>query len=370
MAKKKESENFMADFFPALDALEKERKISKEVMLEALKAGIASAYKKEYGESRDIIVRINEEKQSVKVYAHRLVVEDEFEDSDEFDFETQISLTDAKEYKSDAKVGDVILEDITPVNFSRIATQTAKQVIMQRINDARTQYVLSEMSEKQGEILNATVRRKEGDNVFVEISGSQMEGILMRSDQVPGETYNVGDIVKVFIKKIRETTGHATQVIVSRSSAGFVKRLFEMEVPEIKAGLVTINGIVREAGYRTKIAVSSYDPNVDAVGSCIGNKGIRVNAIVAELGGEKIDVIEYCDNPIEFIPRALSPAPVMMISLDEEAKSAKVIVADEKLSLAIGRSGQNARLAAKLAGWKIDVKPLSSLPQDDTTEEA
>ena len=261
------------------------------------------------------------------------------------------------------KVGDVVIEDITPKDFSRIAAQTAKQVILQRINDMKKAMVLNEMSERTGEILSAIVRRKEAGTVYVEITGTQMEGVMMQQDQVPTETYNVNDVIKVYVKKIRDTA-HGAQVVVSRSSAGFVRRLFELEVPEIKAGLVKINSIVREAGFRTKLSVSSEDPNVDAVGSCIGNKGVRVNAVVAELGGEKIDVIEYCDDPIEYIARALSPAQVLMVSINEEEKNAKVIVPDEKLSLAIGRSGQNARLAAKLTGWKIDVKPYSTLNAD------
>ena len=225
------------------------------------------------------------------------------------------------------------------------------------------------MSEKQGEILNAVIRRKEGTTVYVEISGTQMEGVMMQSDQVPTETYNVGDVVKVYIKKIRDTIRGGAQVVVSRSSAGFVRRLFELEVPEIKAGLVKIMSIVREGGFRTKLAVYSEDPNVDAVGACIGNKGVRVNAIVAELGGEKIDVVEWCADPIEYIARALSPAQVLMVSINEEEKNAKVVVPDEKLSLAIGRNGQNARLAAKLTGWKIDVKPYSSVMPSELSEE-
>ena len=257
-------------------------------------------------------------------------------------------------------MGDVVIEDITPKDFSRIAAQTAKQVILQRINDMKKEMILNEMSDRTGEILSAIVRRKEGNTVYVEITGTQMEGVMTINDQVPTETYNVNDVIKVYVKKIRDTQ-HGAQVVVSRSAPGFVRRLFELEVPEIKAGLVKIAGIVREAGFRTKIAVYSEDPNVDAVGSCIGNKGVRVNAVVAELGGEKIDVIEYCEDPLEYIPRALSPAQVLMVSINEDEKNARVIVPDEKLSLAIGRSGQNARLAAKLTGWKIDVKPYSSL---------
>lgn len=350
------------EFFQALDALEKDRKISKELMIESLEAGLVSAYKKEYGESRTIAVRLNDEKQTIKVYAHRLVVE-ELEDED-----AQICLEDAQLINPKYKIGDVVIEDITPKNFSRIAAQTAKQVILQRLNDAKKEYILNEMSTKLGEIMNAIVRRKEGATIYVEISGTQMEGVMMQTDQVPTETYNVNDVIKVYIKKIRETA-RGTQVVVSRGSSGFVKTLFEMEVPEIRAGLVKVDSIVREPGFRTKIAVSSDDPNVDAVGACIGNKGVRVNAVVGELGGEKIDVIEWCSDPMEFIARALSPAQVLMVSINEEDKTAKVIVPDEKLSLAIGRSGQNARLAAKLTGWKIDVKPYSSLNTAEGAED-
>ncbi len=342
------------EFFQALEEFAKEKMISREVVIDALESGIAAAYKKEYGESKPIAVRYNEEKQSVKVYAHRIVVE-EVENPDE-----EISLEEAREIKPTYKVGEVVIEDINPNEFSRIAAQTAKQVIMQKLNDAKKEFVRNEMTERQGEILNAIVRRKEGATVYVEISGTQMEGVMAPGDQIPTERYNVGDIIKVFIKKIREGK-NGPQVVVSRSSSGFVKRLFELEVPEIKAGLVKIVNIVREGGFRTKLAVYSEDPNVDAVGACIGNKGVRVNAVVGELAGEKVDVIEWCADAIEYIARALSPAQVLMVSINEEEKHARVVVPDEKLSLAIGRNGQNARLAAKLTGWKIDVKPYSSI---------
>ncbi len=346
------------EFFQALDELEREYRIPKDSMIESIEAGLVSAYKKEFGFSSQISVRINEEKLTYRVYAHKLVV-DEVEDED-----SQISLEDAQYINPKYKVGDVVIEDITPKDFSRIAAQTAKQVILQRINDIKKDMVLNEMSNRQGEILSAIVRRKEANTVYVEITGTQMEGVMMQSDQMPNENYNVNDVIKVYIKKIRESLRGGAQVIVSRSSAGFVRRLFEMEVPEIKAGLVKIVNIVREAGFRTKISVKSEDPNVDAVGSCIGNKGVRVNAVIAELGGyEKIDVVEYCDDSIEYIARALSPAQVLLVSINEEEKHAKVIVPDEKLSLAIGRNGQNARLAAKLTGWKIDVKPYSTLAE-------
>ena len=266
------------EFFQALEEFAKEKMISREVLVDALESGIAAAYKKEYGESKPIAVRFNEEKQTVNVYAHRIVVEEVD------DFDTQISLEEARERGPAYEDGDVVREEMTPEGFSRIAAQTAKQVIMQKLNDAKKEFVKNEMTARQGEILNAVVRRREGATVFVEISGSQMEGVMSPSDQIPTETYNVGDVIKVFIKKIREGK-NGPQVVVSRSSSGFVKRLFELEVPEIKAGLVKIMNIVREGGFRTKLSVCSEDPNVDAVGACIGNKGVRVNAVVGELGG-------------------------------------------------------------------------------------
>ncbi|MDD7571439.1 MAG: transcription termination factor NusA [Eubacteriales bacterium] len=343
------------DFFDAIDALEYEKHVSKEKLIESLEAGLASAYKKETGESRPVMVKLDDTKNSIKVYAYRTVV------AEIVDEEKEILPEDAKKIKSSYKLGDKVLEDVTPKNFSRIAAQTAKQVIMQRLNDATRDAVYSEMSEKEGEIMTAVVRRKEGDTVYVEMTGSQLEGVLGPQDQIKGEVLNVNDVIKVYVKRVRTSAYSGTQVMVSRSSAGFVRRLFELEVPEIRSGLVQIKNIVREAGYRTKIAVYSEDSNIDAIGSCIGNKGVRVNAIVNELAGEKIDVIQWCADPLEFVARSLSPAQVKMVQINELEKSAKVIVADDKLSLAIGKQGQNARLAAKLTGWKIDVKPYSSI---------
>ncbi|MGN0761297.1 MAG: transcription termination factor NusA [Christensenellales bacterium] len=343
------------DFFAALDELEKEKRIDKEVFIESLEAGLASAYKRQVGEARNVLVVLNEAKFSINIYAYKTVVET-VEDP-----EKEISLEDAKAIKSTYKVGDIVSEDITPKDFSRIAAQTAKQVITQRLNDHVKNMVLEEMNEKEGEILTAIVRRVENDTVYVEMTGSQLEGVMMPSDQIRGEKYNVGDVINVYVKTTRTTTKGATQVLVSRSNIGFVKRLFEHEVPEIKAGLVSIKHIVREAGYRTKMAVFSEDPSIDAVGSCIGNKGMRINSIVQQLGGEKIDVIGWCQDPLEYISRALSPAKVIMVQVNENEKSAKVIVPDDKLSLAIGKAGQNVRLAAKLTGWKIDVKPYSTV---------
>lgn len=343
------------DFFAALTALEAEGKINKALFVESLEAGLAAAYKKETGEARYVNVRLNEEKGEIKVYAYKLVVE-EVEDEDK-----EISLEDAKQIKSAYQIGDKVTEEVTTKALSRIAAQTGKQVIMQRLNEARKSMMVDEMNEKENEILTAVVRRIDGNTVYLEISGTQLEGVMMPSDQIAGEKYSVNQHIKVLVKSIKTNARGANQVIVSRANTAFVKRLFEMEVPELKSGLIYFKKIVREAGYRTKLAVATDDKNIDAVGSCIGQRGMRINNIVQELNGEKIDIIPWSANPVEFISKAMSPASVSYVKLDEENKSASVIVADDKLSLAIGKAGQNVRLAAKLTEWKIDVKPLSSL---------
>ena len=344
------------EFFQALMELEKERKISQEMFISTMEAGLSSAYKKETGLNRGIDIQLNPSKFTIRVFAYREVVE-EVEDP-----EKQISLEDARKVKEIYNIGDHFIDDeLSPKMFSRIAAQTAKQVIMQRLNDERKNQVLSEMNEKEGEIVTAIIRRVEKDNVYLEISGSQMEGIMMKNDQIRGERYDINAIIKVYVKSVRSSDRGNPQVMVSRACTGFVKRLFEMEVPEIRSGLVTIKKIVREAGYRTKMAVPSDDPSLDCVGSCVGPRGMRINNIVHELGGEKIDVIEWCSDISEFIARALSPAKAMMVQINEEDKKAIAIVPDDKLSLAIGKAGQNVRLAAKLTDWKIDVKPYSEV---------
>lgn len=343
------------DFFSALEDLEKAYKIDKNVFIESLEAGLVSAYKRESGEARNMSVQLSEAKNTIKFFAYKTVVEEVV------DPEKEISLEDAKQIKSAYKVGDAVSEDVTPKDLSRIAAQTAKQVIMQRLNDVRKTQVFDEMSAKEGEILSAVVRKIENDTVYVELTGMQLEGIMMPSDQIKGENYKVNDVIKVYIKNVRNSGKNGAQVMVSRSHINFVKRLFELEVPEIKSGLVIIRKIVREAGYRTKLSVFSEDSSVDPIGSCIGQKGMRINSIVQQLNGEKIDVIEWCNDPLEYISRALSPAKVVMVQVNEDEKSARAIVPDDKLSLAIGKAGLNVRLAAKLTEWKIDVKPYSFL---------
>ncbi len=342
------------DFFAALDELEKEKRIDKQEFIASLEAGLSSAYKKEYGDGTAIEVKLNPEQNKIRVFAYRTIVD---EVTDE---EKEISLEEAKKIKPSYKVGDTISQEITPKNFSRIAAQTARQVIVQRLTDIKKDQIFNEMSEKEGEIVNAIVRRVEPTSVYVEILPTQMEGIMPISEQIRHERYNVGDMIKVLVRRLTTNT-RSPQVIVSRSHPDFVRRLFEMDVPEVKSGLVTIKRIVREAGFRTKIAVYSDDPNVDAVGACIGPKGSRINVIVQELNGERIDVISWCADPLEFIARAISPAKAVQVHVNDEEHSARVIVNDNMLSLAIGREGQNARLAAKLTEWKIDVKPYSSI---------
>ncbi len=340
------------DLFAALDELEANKGIKKEFFLETLEAALAAAYKKNYGEARSIEVKITPEKNKIEFFAYKTVVE-AVEDPD-----TQVSLEDAQQLKKSIKIGDTLKEEITPKDFGRIAAGTAKQVIVQKLREAERSMAFGELENKVDTIINGVVRRVEGDAVYVELSGTTIEGVMMTSDQIPNEKYAVGARIKVYVKKLREGF-NGVQAVVSRAVPNFVKKLFEAEVPEIASGVVEIKGVVREAGYRTKIAITSNDSDVDALGACVGNRGARVNAIVAELNGEKVDIIIWSDDPFEYIARALSPAKVISVEIDEILKASKVIVPDDKLSLAIGKAGQNVRLAAKLTGWKIDVKSES-----------
>ena len=344
------------EFFAALDELEQQRRIDRDTFIQSLESGLASAYKKEAGDDFHVRIKLNYDKHEIKVVAFKKVIEDGEKEND-----GDICISDAKEFKASAKVGDEIMtREILSKQFSRIAAQTAKQVVTQRLNDAKKAQIYDEMNDKEGEILPAIVRKIESNGVvFVEIVSTQMEGVMGLNDQIKGEKYNVGDVIKVYVKKLKKSSYGNAQVMVSRANVNFVKRLFENEVPEIKSGLVVLKKIVREAGYRTKIAVSTTDPSVDPVGACIGPKGSRINAIVKELNGERIDVIEWSSDPLQYIANALSPAKAALVQVKDTPFSAKVFVKDDVLSLAIGRDGQNARLAAKLTEWKIDVKPLS-----------
>ncbi len=342
------------DFFRALEDLQETRNINKETFVELLETALTSAYKKNFGEAKSATVKLLPEKNKIQVYSYKTVVEEVEEEMED----KQISLEDAKLIKKSYKVGDTVTKEENPKNFGRIAAQTAKQVVMQKLREIERETTLAEIAEKEDEIVTAVVTRIDGKNLYVEIAGSKIEAFLQERDQIPGERYRVGDKLKVYVKKIRDSfTG--TMIQVSRSNTGFVKRLFELEIPEILEGDVIVQSIAREAGYRTKIAVSSDNSNVDPVGACVGNKGMRINQIVAELNGEKIDIVLWSENSEEFIARALSPAEVISVTIledSENARRSRAIVPADKLSLAIGKAGQNVRLAARLTGWKIDVK--------------
>lgn len=341
------------DFFAALADLEREKGISEEVFIDALSGALVSAYKKQFeGETGAVKVEINPEKGTIRFFlTHTVVDGEEAQDG-------EITLEDAQLIKKSAKVGDVLSEEFVPKDFSRIAAQTAKQVILQKIHETERDNTLSEFSDKEGELMTGLVRKVDMKNVYIELGKGQIEGLMLPQDQVPGERYQVGDRVKVFVKRVK-SGGRNAQVLVSRAAPGLVKRLFEEEVPEIKQGTVLVKSISREAGHRTKLAIAATDSRIDPVGACVGNKGARVNAVVQELGGEKVDIILWSENPLEFIAKALSPAPVVSVTQISE-KAAVAVVPDDKLSLAIGRDGQNARLAARLTGWKIDVRSESA----------
>ena len=341
------------DFFAALADLEKEKGIPQQVFLDALENALVSACKKQYAVGTGSVeVKTNPEKGSIDFFTVKTAVREII------DPENEILLEDAQKIKKSYKLGDKVYTKFVPKDFSRIAAQTAKQVILQKLNETERDAAVNEFSDKEGELLVGVIRKIDAKNVYIELGKGQVEGLMLPADQVPGEKYNVNDRIKVFVKRVKNGFRGA-QVLVSRASAGLVRKLFEEEVPEIKQGTVIIKEVSREAGGRTKIAIYSEDPRVDAIGACVGNKGARVNAIVEELKGEKIDIIPWSENPLEFIAKALSPAKVISVTQLTDEKTALAVVPDDKLSLAIGKDGQNARLAVRLTGWKIDVKSES-----------
>ena len=338
------------DFFEALKDLEAEKGINEEVFISALEQALTAAYKKNSGMAKNAQVKLNPEKNTIKIYSYRTVVET-VEDEDK-----EISLEEAKKIKASHKVGDIISEEESTKDFNRIAVQTAKQVITQKIKEIERQSIFKDIAEKEGKLVVTNVKRIDGENVYLEIGGTTLEGLLTKRDLLPSDNFKVGDRVKVYVRHIKEDF-RGSVVQVSRTHANFVRLLLEIEVPEIQNGDVNIVNIVREAGLRTKIAVSTRVPNLDAVGACVGNRGSRINSVINELHGEKIDIINYNENPADYIIAALSPAEVSEITVDTAAGVANVLVPENKLSLAIGRGGHNVRLAAKLTGYKIDVKP-------------
>lgn len=343
------------DFINALREIEKDKGISKDIIFDALESALISSYKKNFNASQNVEVEMDRETGKVKVLALKEIV-----DTVENEY-LEISLEDAKELDDRFQIGDILKVEITPKDFGRIAAQTAKQVVIQRIRDAERDVIYDEFINRENEIITGLVQRISKNNVYIDLG--KTEGVLPPSEQMEGEEYNQGDRLKLLISEVKKTT-KGPQIILSRSHPNLVKRLFELEVPEINDGVVEIYSISREAGSRTKIAVFSKDSNVDPLGSCVGFKGSRVKVIVDELKGEKIDIVIWSKDIGEFIANSLSPSKVLNVIVNEREKSAVVVVPDYQLSLAIGKEGQNARLAAKLTNWKIDIKSESQYNQD------
>lgn len=334
----------------ALDDIVKEKGISKEILLEAIESALLSAYKKDYGSKENVRISMQKETGQVQIFARKEVVEEVRNEA------LEISLEEARAINTTYEPGDIVEIEITPDDFGRIAAQTAKQVVLQRIREAERDVIYEEFKEKEDELITGLVQRIHNNNIYIDLG--KTEALLPPSEQIPGEVYQIGDRIKLYVVEVSaETKG--PRILVSRTHPGLLKRLFEVEVPEIFDGIVEIKNIAREAGNRSKIAVHSYDENVDPVGACVGPKGMRVQAVVDQLNGEKIDIIEWNEDPAVFVANALNPAEVTRVIIYEEEKIAEVIVPDFQLSLAIGKEGQNARLAAKLTSWKVDIKKES-----------
>ena len=353
----------------AIEELEKERGINKEYLLESLEAALVTAYKRDCDSTADNVkITMDAETGDIRVFSLKEVVEAVEDDM------LQISLEDARKEDKNANIGDTIELEIIPRNFGRIAAQTAKQVIVQKIREAERNMVYTEYNDRKGEIVSGIVQKSDGGTVVLDLG--KLEGIMLVKDQIPTETYKVNDKIRAYVVNVEKGVKGAPQVLVSRSHPDFVRKLFEFEIPEIYEGLIEIKSVARDAGSRSKVAVYSTNENIDPVGSCVGQKGIRIQNIINELKGEKIDVIEWDEDPAVFISAALLPAQVMAVDIKEEEKFAQIIVPDDQLSLAIGKSGQNARLAAKLTNWKIDIKSESQFREllakqetEETTEE-
>ena len=343
------------ELIQALEEIEKDKGIPKDMLLEAIKAALKSAYGKSgLGSKANAEIEIDEDNGEVHVYSSKEVVE-EVEDE-----ESEISLEEAQNKSKDAELGQQLKIEVTPANFGRIAAQTARQVVIQRIREAERDILYQEFVTREGEILTGIIQRYHDDNVIIDLG--RTEALLIPREQIPNENYESNERIKVYIVEVEQTT-KGPNILVSRTHPGLLKELFKLEVPEISDGTVDIKSVAREAGFRSKIAVNSADDDVDAVGACVGPNGQRVRAIVNELNGEKIDIVEWSSNIESFISNALSPAEVVEVNVNNE-EVAQVVVPDYQLSLAIGKEGQNARLAAKLTGWKIDIKSESEVEDE------
>ena len=339
------------ELIKAMDELEKEKGIEKEYLLESIETALVTAYKRNFDSMENVKVTMDKQTGEVHLYAVKDVVE-KVEDEN-----LQINEEQAKKISKKLKVGDVVDIELVPKNFGRIAAQTAKQVIIQKLREAERNVIFTEFNDRKGEIVSGLIQKADGGTVVLDLG--KLEAIMPQKEQIPTETYKVNGKIKGYVLDVTRGLKGAPQVVISRSTPDFVRKLFEFEIPEIYEGLIEIKSVSRDPGYRSKIAVYSENENIDPVGSCVGQKGVRIQNIINELNGEKIDVIEWNEDPAIFISSALLPAQVMAVDIKEEEKFAQVIVPDDQLSLAIGKSGQNARLAAKLTNWKIDIKSES-----------
>jgi N utilization substance protein A len=337
----------------AITQLSAERNLPKEIVLTALESALASAYKKSMSAlDQDVVVRVDPESGEIKFYVQKAVVESVTNPDHE------ISIKEARKTRATAQLGDIINIECTPENIGRIAVQAAKQVVLQRLREAEHRIVYEEFTDREGKVVSGTIQFMEAKRVYVRLN--RMEGMLPANEQVPNERYYRGQRLKFYLLEMSQRD-REPQIIVSRSHPSLIRGLFELEIPEVHNGVVELKALAREAGHRTKVAVGTMQENVDPVGSCLGPRGIRLQSIINELNGEKIDVIQWDPDPAVFIANALSPSQVASIKIDEETNTATVVVPDKQLSLAIGKEGQNARLAAKLTGWRIDIKSVSAI---------
>ncbi len=350
----------ISKFLAAINQICDEKGLSRDTVLEIIENALAAAYRKDYGEKgQDIRVKFDEKTGATQVFLYKQVV-DEVEDE-----AIQMTLAEAKKIKKNAKIGDELSWDVTPSDYGRIAAQTAKQVITQRIKEAERNVLFSEFQDKEDSLLNGVVQQIKNNNVFIDLG--KVTAIMFPSEQIIGERYYSGQRIRVYVVKVEEAA-KGPQIFVSRAHPEFLRKIFELEVPEIPAGTVEIKSIAREAGSRSKIAVSSSDENIDPVGSCVGQRGMRVQSVLSELGKEKIDIVLWDEDTAVYITNSLSPAKVTEVKIDKKKQEAKVKVPEDQLSLAIGKGGQNVRLAAKLTGWKVDIEGATITEKEVTNK--
>ena len=350
-----------ADFISAIQELGKEKGIEPELLYQAVEDALVAAYKKNSNTNQNVRVDMNKETGEIHVYAQRTVVEGVPVD------ETEMTVQEAQAIDPRYLAGDIVETEVTPKNFGRIAAQYAQQVVVQRIREAERGQVYERFQSRNQDIVTGIIERQENKNVYIDLG--KVEAVLTPNEQIPGEIYQYHDRMKTFIVEVKRSA-KGPQIVVSRTHPGLLKRLFELEVPEIHDGIVEIKSVAREPGMRSKISVYTADENVDPVGACVGHKGMRVQTIVNELRGEKIDIVKYSEDPAQYVANALSPAKVVSTNVNEAEKICRVVVPDYQLSLAIGKEGQNARLAAKLTGWKIDIKSESQAKEEEAALEA